>query len=79
MFGKLLKFEMRSYSKTFLPLWGAIVALGLLNGLTLPANGSELETFSRIFSFSLPLFLFIGCLIAAAVVALVLWWLPSPS
>lgn len=34
MFGKLMKYELRGCMRIFLPLWGAVLALALVNGLT---------------------------------------------
>ena len=34
MFGKLMKYELRSCMRVFLPLWGATLALALINGFT---------------------------------------------
>ncbi len=33
MFGKLMKYELRGCMRVFLPLWGATLALALINGL----------------------------------------------
>ena len=35
MVAKLTKHELRSYWKTFLPLWGAMLVLAVINGFTL--------------------------------------------
>ena len=34
MFGKLMQYELRSCMRVFLPLWGATLALALINGFT---------------------------------------------
>lgn len=66
--GKLLKHELRSYMKTFLPLWGAVLAMGLVNGLTWRATENSLAFFSGV----LPKLVLFALLLATGVLTLVL-------
>lgn len=73
MFGKLLKYEFRSYFKSMFPVWGAILVLSLVNGFTLPRGGlPEVVGTNAFFTFTLPLMLFVCCFLVMAVLSLVL-------
>lgn len=63
--GKLMKHELRSYWKTFLPLWGAMLVLSVINGFTLRGVGS-------FFSQGIPMLVFGSVVLASGVLTLVL-------
>ena len=50
MFGKLMKYELRDCLRIFLPLWGAILVIALINGLT---EGIGLSVSGRLMEFIL--------------------------
>lgn len=68
MFGKLCKLELRYMMRNFLPLWGIALALGLVNGLLLPATDWEDTTLLS----GLLLLVLVCVLIAMAVLCIVL-------
>ncbi len=73
MFGKLLKYDFRSYFKTLLPIWGAILLLSVINGFTLPRlELPSVEGSNAFFTSVLPLMLFVTSFIVMAVTTLVL-------
>ena len=61
MIGKLMKYELRSVLRKFLPLWAGLAALGLLNGFTirLVLANDRLEGLSNFLLGVLPLLLLI--------------------
>ena len=73
MFGKLMKYDFRSYFKSLLPIWGAILILAVINGFTLRRGDMpSVESYNAFFTFVLPLMLFICSFVAMAVTTLVL-------
>ena len=73
MFGKLMKYDFRSYFKSLLPIWGAILLLAVINGFTLRRGDMpSVEGYNAFFTFVLPLMLFICSFVAMAVTTLVL-------
>jgi len=68
MFGKLLKYDLRSMLKTFALIWGAALVLALVNRVTL----SNIDT-NQFFGTGriLSIVLFVGVLVATAVLALI--------
>ena len=73
MFAKLMKYDFRSYFKSLLPIWGAILFLSILNGFTLSRGGlPEVEGFNAFFTFVLPLMLYVTSFFVMAVTTLVL-------
>lgn len=73
MFGKLIKYDFRSYFKSLLPVWGAILVLAVINGFTLRRGDiPSVEGFNAFFTFVLPLMLFICSFVAMGVITLVL-------
>ncbi len=73
MFGKLLKYDFRSYLKSLLPVWGAILILSVVNGFTIPRSGyTYVEESNTFISSSLPLGLFVIAFIIMGVMTLVL-------
>ena len=73
MFGKLMKYDFRSYFKSLLPIWGAVLVLAAINGFTLRRGDMpSVESYNAFFTFVLPLMLFICSFVAMAVTTLVL-------
>lgn len=73
MFGKLLKYEYRSYFKKLLPVWGAILVLALINGFTLPRGElPQIAGSNAFFTSTLPLMLFVISFLVMAVITIVL-------
>ena len=64
MTGKLIKHELRCYWKTFLPLWGAMLVLAVINGLTFRGVGN-------FFSQGVPMLVFGSVVLATCVLTLV--------
>jgi len=71
MFGKLMKYECKSYLKIVLPLWIAIILMGLLNGVSLKMFDDEKVRLKLLFVI-LPLFLYVTSFVATAVVSYIL-------
>lgn len=72
MFGKLTKYEFRSYFKSLLPVWGAVLVLALINGFTLPRGDMVgVDGVNAFLTFVLPLMLFVISFIVMGVVTLV--------
>jgi len=69
MTGKLMKYEMRSMLRTFLPLWGAILVVALLNRFTLKID--NLTTMLHGIPATLLIILYVLGIMAIAIVALV--------
>ena len=69
MTGKLMKYEMRSMLRTFLPLWGAILVVALLNRCTLQIE--SLRDWLGGVPAILMMVLYVIAIIAIAIVALV--------
>ena len=69
MTGKLMKYEMRSMLRTFLPLWGAILVVALLNRFTLQID--SLRDWLGGVPAMLMMILYVIAIIAIAIVALV--------
>lgn len=71
MFGKLLKYELRSCMKIFPLIWGGILALSVINAFTLNMGDSTTDSFASFLTIVLPLMLLVGLCTAALVVSLV--------
>ena len=71
MVAKLTKHELRSYWKTFLPLWGAMLVLAVINGFTLRTM-QDVEGAMGFFTHVVPLLVLFGMLVATCVLTLVL-------
>lgn len=72
MFAKLMKYEWKDSMRVFLPLWGATVALGAVNGFTM---GSDVSLRNPVLNFIvqiLPALLLFGLSFGMFVVAFVL-------
>lgn len=65
MLGKLLKYDFRAMFRVFLPLWGALLAVSFVNGLTLNSNRMGI-------SGAVLFIAYIGIIIAVITVTLVL-------
>ena len=72
MFGKLMKYELRGCMRVFLPLWGATLALALINGLTNGFQPSISAPLLRFFLQVLPALLLFGLSFGMFVMAFVL-------
>ena len=68
MFGKLMKYEMKSYLKIFLPFWIGLAVLSVLNGFTIRIMDSDRFDLGVITGF-LTLSLYGVCIIAVAVIS----------
>lgn len=72
MFGKLTKYEFRSYFKSLLPVWCAVLVLALINSFTLPRGDMVgVDGVNAFLTFVLPLMLFVISFIVMGVVTLV--------
>ena len=71
MVAKLTKHELRSYWKTFLPLWGAMLVLAVINGFTLRTM-QDVEGAMGFLTHVVPLLVLFGMLVATCVLTLVL-------
>ncbi len=70
MFGKLLKYDLRTMFRIFLPIWGAILILAAVNGVTIPYS-NQINGAGSFLLVTLPLLLiFLGSM-AAVVFAVV--------
>ena len=72
MFGKLMKYELRDCLRIFLPLWGAVLVIALINGLT---GGLNLSGSGRLIEFILhilPGMLLFGLSFGMFVIALII-------
>lgn len=73
MFRKLLKYDFRSYFKSLLPIWGAILLLSVINGFTIPRMYlPEVEGLNAFITSVLPLMLFVTSFVIMGVMTLVL-------
>lgn len=71
MFGKLMKYELRSVMKDFLFLWIGILVLSVVNAFTISlGNNQELDGFMGFLFVAVPLLVLFALYIAAFVVAL---------
>ena len=71
MFGKLMKYELRSVMKDFLFIWVGILVLSVVNAFTMSlGNNQELDGFKGFLFVAVPLLVLFALYIAAFVVAL---------
>lgn len=71
MFGKLLKYELRSVMKDFAFIWMGILVLSVVNAFTLNlGNRSDLDGLAAFLMFILPLLLLFALYVAAFVIAI---------
>ncbi len=69
MLRKLLKYDLRSMLRSFLPLWGAILALSVVNHFTLN-NGGRLTGLLGDISTVIPMLVYVGIFIAMVVLTI---------
>ena len=72
MLGKLMKYEWKDCMRVFFPLWGAMIALGAVNGFTM---GSDVNLHNPVLNFVvqiLPALLLFGLSFGMFIVAFVL-------
>lgn len=68
--GKLMKYEMRSMMKTFIPLWIALLAVALLNGLMSLIDINMTSSFLASLPVFIPAMLYAALCIAVVVLAI---------
>ncbi len=75
--GKLLKYDLRSMLKTFLPLWAAFLAVAILSSITNAIDRADLlgrtflnDTFFEALIVVLPIILYVAMWVAMVVIAL---------
>ena len=69
MFGKLMKYELRSVMKDFLFVWIGILALSVINAFTVGYGNTDVEGFKAFLLVVLPLLVLFALYIAAFVIA----------
>ena len=72
MFGKLMKYEWKDCMRVFLPLWGAILALAAMNGVTIGVDLKIRNGWLEFFVHILPVLLLFALSFGMFVVAFVL-------
>lgn len=70
MFGKLMKYELRSVMKDFLFVWIGILALSVINAFTVGYGDTDVDGFKAFLLVVLPLLVLFALYIAAFVIAI---------